>query len=366
MDFAFGIVSMFPGGGLQRDCAALARTLRARGHKVTLFASRVSGPLASDLAVELLPNSAWTNHGRNLRFAADLARACAGRFDRVVGFNKLSGLDVLYCADPAYAARRPGGWRQLMPRDRALRSLEAACFAPGRPTRLILLSRPQIEAYRQAWGTEPERIELLPPTTDIGRRQPQFRTDGTRERMRAALGIAPDDWVWFAIGVQPRVKGLDRTIEALDSHPDARLLVAGLSETPGTLYPIARGPRVIDSNRIRLLGFREDIPELMAAADLLVHPARLDITGGVILEAIANGLPVIATAACGYAEHIDNAAAGIVVPEPFDQGRFTVALATARDPDRRALWSANAISYGQNAELYSGLEKAAAMIMGDA
>ena len=55
----------------------------------------------------------------------------------------------------------------------------------------------------------------------------------------------------------------------------------------------------------------------MAAADLLVHPARYDTAGTVILEGIVNGLPVITTAACGYARHVEAANAGSVLKEPF-------------------------------------------------
>ena len=61
------------------------------------------------------------------------------------------------------------------------------------------------------------------------------------------------------------------------------------------------------ADRISFLGHREDIPELMAAADLLVHPARHDTTGTVILEAVVNGLPVITTSTCGYAHHVEAA-----------------------------------------------------------
>ena len=84
------------------------------------------------------------------------------------------------------------------------------------------------------------------------------------------------------------------------------------------------------ADRVRLLGVREDIPELMAAADLLVHPARTETTGTVILEAIVNGLPVIASAVCGYAEHVARADAGAVLPEPFSQDASLQSFARRR------------------------------------
>jgi UDP-glucose:(heptosyl)LPS alpha-1,3-glucosyltransferase len=361
---AFGIVSLFPGGGLQRNCLAIARILHRRGHEVVIFASRTAGPPPSDVAIEVLENRAWTNHGRNRRFAADLAKAATrNRFDLVVGFDKLSGLDVLYCADASIAAQP--GWRRLTPRYRALRALEAACFAAGADTRVIALSPSQIEGYRRAWGTEPQRVLLLPPNIERERRHPQRRLDGTRERRRAALGLKQEDWCWLAIGRQPRTKGFDRAIAALPAFPTARLFVVGLAHSEpaaGPVFKLARSLQVDD--RVKFLGFAdEEIPALMAAADLLIHPARNETTGTVILEAVVNGLPVVTTAVCGYAAHVRDADAGVVVPEPFAQARLLAALGEARDHGRASAWSTNGMRYGERPELYSGLETAADIIL---
>src|SRR5436190_471652 len=96
------------------EAAALGQLVRKRGHEVVIFTSRTAGPLPGDLPIAHLPNRRLTNHGRNLQFAADLANATNGRFDPVVGFDKLSGVDVVYCADPSIAART--GLRSLTPR----------------------------------------------------------------------------------------------------------------------------------------------------------------------------------------------------------------------------------------------------------
>ncbi len=101
----------------------------------------------------------------------------------------------------------------------------------------------------------------------------------------------------------------------------------------------------------------------MAAADLLVHPARYDTTGTVILEAVVNGLPVITTAACGYARHVDFAGAGIVVREPFDFRLFVAALEQARDRSTSSAWSEAGAEYGKNPALYQGRLHAAEAII---
>ena len=93
MNLAFAIVSLFPNGGLQRDCMAIARLLGAQGHQVTIFTSRLTGDVGGELNVEVLPVLAWTNHGRNAAFSKALARRCAGQFDRLVGFYRLDEIN---------------------------------------------------------------------------------------------------------------------------------------------------------------------------------------------------------------------------------------------------------------------------------
>ena len=365
MRIAFGIVSLFPGGGLQRNCLAIARILRWRGYDVSVFASRISGPAPPDLPITILPNNAWTNHGRDSRFASDFARATNGRFQLVVGFNKLPGLDVLYCADPSVAAQGRG-WRWLTPRYHARCALEAACFSPKSKTRIIALSQAQIDAYLRVWATPAQRLALLPPNLEIERRHPERRTDGTRERWRAALGLTSADWSWLAIGRQARMKGFDRVIAALPAFPRAHLGIVGLDwagSGASTIIKLAR--RLGVDRRITLHGLvsDEDVLSLMAAADLLVHPARLDTTGTVILEAIVNGLPVVTTAACGYACHVRKACAGVVVPQPFSQHAFRAALKEANDRARQAEWSVSGARYSEHLQLFTGLEAAAGIIL---
>src|SRR5215470_1702167 len=368
MRIAFAIMKLFPGGGLQRDCVEIARHCRQRGHDVVIFTSfKDDSDFADDLAVVVLPIRQRPNHRMLEEFAAAFRWAAAvQQFDLAVGFDKLTHLDLLYCADPSvYFRMRKERFRFLIPRYRSYLALERATFAPSRKTKVLVLSEKQRDEYRDAWHTPAERLALLPPTVSSGRRCPGFRRDGRREARRAEFGFTPLDWVWIAIGVQPHTKGFDRTVRALRQFPNAKLLVIGLVETStraaAALAAWARRLGVAD--RISFLGHREDIPDLMAAADLLVHPARHDTTGTVILEAVVNGLPVVTTSVCGYAEHVVTAEAGIVVDEPFRSRAFAAALAAAEDAARRGRWSASAEQYGAQSFLENGRTRAAEMIL---
>jgi UDP-glucose:(heptosyl)LPS alpha-1,3-glucosyltransferase len=368
MRIAFAIMKLFPGGGLQRDCVEIARHCRQRGHDVVIFTSfKDESDFADDLAVVVLPIRQGTNHRMLAEFAASFRWAAAlQQFDLLVGFDKLTHLDVLYCADPSiYFRMTQERFRFLIPRYRTFLALERATFEPGHKTKVLVLSCKQRDEYREVWHTPAERLSLLPPTVSSARRRPEYRRNGVREALRADFGFTPQDWVWIAIGVQPHTKGLDRTIRALREFPAAKLLVVGLAETSTrAIEALAeRAKRLGLADRISFLGHREDIPDLMAAADLLVHPARHDTTGTVILEAVVNGLPVVTTSACGYAEHVIAAEAGIVLDEPFESKAFVAALSAAEDSERRSRWSASAEQYGAKPFLYDGRTRAAEMIL---
>ncbi len=368
MRIAFAITKLFPGGGLQRDCIEMARGIGLEGHDVTVFTSfKDPSDFVDDIAVSVLPVRQSANHRVQQEFAAAFRWAASlNNFDLTVGFDKLTDLDVLYCADPSIFFRMiKHRYLFLISRYRSYLELERATFGPGGRTRVMMLSHTQLDEYWNAWHTTPERLSLLPPTISRLRRHPEYRVNGVRADWRGRLSLAARDWVWIAVGVQAHTKGLDRTIRALREFTEAKLIVAGLSETSTRAARAisAQARRYGIGDRIIWVGHSEAIPELMAAADLLVHPARYDTTGTVILEAIVNGLPAVTTSACGYAQYVDAAQGGIVVSEPFGFKAFVAALEAAADAGRRVRWSASAEQYGTQSFLYEGRKRAADAIL---
>ncbi len=366
MRIALGIVKLFPQGGLQRDCIRLARILVARGHDVTLFTSENNWPFdRPPCPIVLLPVRAYTNHRIDLNFAKRLAAATADGFDRVVGFNKLTGLDFYYCGDPSILDRGRSLIERMLPRHRVQTMLEQQSFGPLQHTQILALTTASAESYRRNWRTQEQRITVLQPSIDPARQRPELRSAVHRAAVRAKLGLSKDRMVWLWVGAQAQIKGLDRALAALQSTPNTTLLVAGIApgskEAAQTLRTLTRRP---DRDSVQFLGFREDIPELMAAADLLVHPSRLDVTGQVILEAIVNGLPAVVTGLCGFAEHVEKSSAGIVLSEPFSPAELNLALARLRDPALIETMSLAGIRYGRETAPVTGLDQAADTIEG--
>lgn len=363
MKIAFGIVSLVPKGGLQLDCVELARILQARGHRVTIFTTRPFQYAASSPDVVVLPVRAFTNHGRDIAFACAFRSAVQGRFDRVVGFNKLLDLELLYCADPSVHDKRRTWLARAMPRHRVQARLEEACFAPASRTIIMALSQDSADSYRHYWRTPEDRFTVLPPVINPGRHRPELRTPEQRASARRAFDLPLEQPVWLWVGTKAKTKGLDRAIEALRSIPEAFLAVLGLaadSSESRSIWPRMQCAGL--SDRVRFLGYRDSVPEVMAAADVLVHPTRRDVTGQVVMEAVVNGLPVVTSDVCGFAKYVAEAGAGIILPEPYRQIEFETALREVMDPARSAAFSENGLHYGMYHFPMTGLLVAADFI----
>jgi UDP-glucose:(heptosyl)LPS alpha-1,3-glucosyltransferase len=107
------------------------------------------------------------------------------------------------------------------------------------------------------------------------------------------------------------------------------------------------------TDAVTFLGGRDDVPDLMLGADLLVHPALAEAAGIVLLEAVVAGLPVVVTDVCGYAHHVKAARAGIVLSSPFSQEQLDRAIMRNIDGVFRAECRRSALQYENFIELYA-------------
>lgn len=365
---AIGIFRLDPLGGLEDHAIRIAAALSERGHEVEIHTSGKTPPLDGPIGVQQHRRRAFSNHGQMAAFASDFAHATRRRYDRTVAFQPMPGCDVLFLADQLRDLPETPLWKRLLPRFKTYARLEAGCLRSGAHARIMGLARRQMDAFVARYPGVAQRAVVLPPTISIERRHPERRTDAFRTAMRQRLGIATGSQVWLWVGLQPYVKGLDRVIAALEKTPDATLLVVGLGQGGRKLLPTLLRSRLrAVSDRIKLLGFipGADMPDYMVAADVLVHPARMDVTGAIILEAVVNGLPTVATDACGFAEHVARADAGRVISSAYDRDELVRAVTELRGL-RNAECSRNGIAYGQAEYLFSGVGIACDLIEADA
>ena len=97
-----------------------------------------------------------------------------------------------------------------------------------------------------------------------------------------------------------------------------------------------------------------------------VFPAYMESAGYVLLEATVSGLPVLTTASCGYAWHIEQAQSGEVCSDPFTQDELNARLGVMLSNLDGAPWSENGLTYGKQPELYSFVTSAVRYIEGRA
>lgn len=361
MRICCAISALFMNGGLQRDCLNISDRLVERGHSVTILTTRQVGHVESSATIKVHAVRVLSNPGTE--YALGRAVLAARRdFDCVVGFNKMAGLDIYYAGDPPYFASKLGWWRPFSPRFMRQQNLESMIFAPGNAVQIIALSEQQAALYRGFWRTEESRVHVVGPTLDPKRRRPDLLTVD-RNEIRDRFGLPREAVIALTIANRLKVKGLDRAVKALQPFPGVHWLIAGLrknSEEETRLRGLIAKSGM--SERVTLLGIQEDIPAIVVVSDFMLHAARLENTGTVILEALANGLPVIASDACGYAKYVEASGAGLVVANRDDPEIWRQAIQKAGDPAVRAQWHQAALAYGASNPLTGGLETACDLI----
>lgn len=363
-ELAFCLYKYFPFGGLQRDFLRIASECRDRGYRIRVYTLSWQGEVPESFQVNLVPVTAVTNHKRYERFSdwvqEDLKnRPVAG----VIGFNKMPDLDVYYAADSCYeekAQTQRGQLYRSIPRYRHFANFERAVFEPCAKTRILMISEVQKPLFLKHYNTPPERFYALPPGISRDRVRPAD-ADAVRADLRYEFGVGDDEHLLLMIGSGFVTKGLDRVVEGLGALPDhlrkrTRLIVIG-QDNPTPFLRQARRLRV--DERMLILRGRDDVPRFLLGADLLVHPAYVENTGTVILEAIVSGLPVLATDVCGYARYVSEAGAGCILNSPFNQADYNSTLQNMLTCEERTTWQQNGLRYAEAADIYSMPERAA-------
>lgn len=297
----------------------LLEGLRARGHRNVLAAppgsraeaeARARGfetcpvPMTSDLDLR----SVVVLRRALARLAPDLVHLHTGRA------TWLGGLAAWRAGVPAITTRRM---------DRRVRPGPRTGLIYGTLVRRAAAISPAVAECLRAGGVDSARIVLIPSTIDPARVRPARG----RDVVRGELGAGPRDVVLVSLAALHARKGLDVLVDALAElarrgcTPHAWL--AGEGEERGALERRISERGLAD--RVRLLGRREDVGDLLAGADLFVLPAHREGLGVAALEAMAAGRPVVATRVGGLADAVVEGRTGLLVP-PGDAAALAAAI----------------------------------------
>ncbi len=157
-----------------------------------------------------------------------------------------------------------------------------------------------------------------------------------RDRIRAELGVPPDRVVIIAVSRLVWHKGYPELAVAMRSVPEAELWVVGErldSDRGADMATLLRNAGL--GYRLRMLGYRSDIPALLAAADIFTLPSRFEGLPMSVIEAMLTGLPVVATNVRGPAEQVVDNETGLSVPAGNAAALGAALGRLVRDPDAR-------------------------------
>jgi glycosyltransferase involved in cell wall biosynthesis len=199
-----------------------------------------------------------------------------------------------------------------VPEDEPLRESvkeRLALESAGRLGALVFVSDASRRAFaaryreRRSWLTVRNGVDLR-----RFRPEPKTPTDG--------LPVPPTAPTVVIVAALRGPKGHDVALESwpkiLSTLPDARLVIVGEGERRAALEEQARRLRIEDA--VLFVGLRNDVPELLRAADVVALPSFTEALPTVLIEAAASGRPVVATRVGGTPEVVEDGSTGLLVP----------------------------------------------------
>jgi UDP-glucose:(heptosyl)LPS alpha-1,3-glucosyltransferase len=314
-------------GGVERATAGLLHALVEHGIDVELLSLPGQGPVAGvrvrTLAMPPLPAAV-----RALALAALAGRVVRrGRWDVVQSHERTLCQHVYRAGEGChrgYLATRRRGGRGL--HHRVALALEQRVFA--RTPRIVAIAEAGRREIAALYGVEPDRLSVVYNGVDLERFHPRNRA-ALGKAARAEAGIGDADWTALFVGSGFERKGLPVAIRAFAALGDrsARLVVIGKGDA-APYRALAAGLGV--GEQLVWLGPRPDVERWYGAADACVLPALYEPFGNVHLEALASGVPVVASVRAGGREALTHPLAGSAV-DPADPDAVLAALVAVRE-----------------------------------
>ncbi len=164
----------------------------------------------------------------------------------------------------------------------------------------------------------------------------EFQPHQARVATRNALGIAEGEFLILMVGVIRAVKRHEIALRALarlrTALPKARMVIAGDGPMRGDMARLATELDL--GSRVSFLGHRDDVPDLLAAADCLLLSSRSEGVPQAVTQALGLGVPVVATKVGGVPELIIDGRTGLLVPAEDVAGIAAALTRMAENPEQ--------------------------------
>jgi glycosyltransferase involved in cell wall biosynthesis len=346
-------------GGPASHAPALAAALVEAGHEVEVVTTANRPPAPQPYPVRWVSRArpALLRHVGVVRQVARAARAADRIYATTMVRRAALGatlarrpLFVKLVADEVFERERRSGrfdgtleeFQRIHggPRVRMLRATRTAAL---RRARRVVLPSAYLREIAIGWGLEPDRLTVVPNPA------PELPAAPARDEARYALGIRG-----LAVGTAGRLtaqKALRDALEAIARVPDVELLVLG--EGPERAALERRAASLGISDRVRFLGAgtRDDVVALFRAVDAVLLTSAWENLPHTLLEALAVGAPVVATAVGGIPEVVVDGENGLLVPaHAVDAIAWAIDRVTHDEALRRSLGTAARASVEELAE----------------
>jgi len=308
------VVSSLLVGGMEQFVVRLAAEQNGRGHTVKVIGLR-GGPLLERARDSGVLASAIEQDNKILRSLAFMSQAWSFRPDVINAHNPVA---LRYAMLPSFGRKARivmtrHGQEEVreLPSSRTLNKVGA----------VVAVSEAAAQAFRRHRPDSADKVVMIRNGAD-----PAAPTKN-REAIRIDLGIAVDAFVGTIVARVDHLKGHDTLLRA----------AAELRNLPLVIVVVGDGARRHDLERlakelniaqqVRFLGYRTDIADLLATSDFFVLPSLTEGTPLSILEAMMQGLPIVASDVGGIPELVSNGKEGILLP-PGDPQLLASAIYT--------------------------------------
>jgi UDP-glucose:(heptosyl)LPS alpha-1,3-glucosyltransferase len=343
------------GGGAERSTDQIAQQLVSRGHRVTIFTGTVGDDLPN--TIEVHP---YLTRGRLSAISlAGFVKWTRQRIDEG-GFDV--DMSVTTAAPAAVVQPRSGTLKETFERNIAIRQRAAGQLSKRvelllSPKRQMLLrlerattSDPRVRTFlcnseyvarqlREHYRVADDRLEILPNASVMPAMSEADRIRWRRD-IRSTFHIADNELVCLFAAYNPRLKGLDTLLHALQQLQSRGVAVKALLAGGIGYGEQQRCEQLGVRDRVAIIGPTQRMHALYCAADLTVLPTWYDPSSKVVIESLMMGVPAISTRYNGASDLIDrddgSQSCGRVISNPADAAELADAIAELADPAERS------------------------------
>jgi len=324
------LITQMEAAGAQKAVLILARGLQQRGHivtVVTMYDKRDYVPLfRQKYGVEIIDlEMKAPSHASLLQKPIYVLRGLARlwglmrkrQFDVVQTFSHYSNIIGPMIACLAGVRTRVSSQRMsLKERPTWLLWLDRWIANSFLVDKMVSVSEGTRRFCIEVQRISPEKLITIRNSIDLDRFSPTAIDKTSVQHLRSGLGLSVHSHVVITVARLHPQKGHRFLIEAIpaiiEKFPDTQFLFGGEGELQESLHNYVK--RLGIESHVHFLGMRQDIPELLALSDLFVLPSLWEGLPNAVLEAMAMGTPVVATAVDGCPEVIHDGQTGLLVP----------------------------------------------------